>query len=96
MKVGEARNILFNSMRYFDEVKTMMRECEHNLPQYHKQPGTFKEIVARINSLCGTIDLVIQELKFTEKEKPERRRYCCSDEEYHDDDLRKDTERDDD
>ena|SRR5208282_3586344 len=86
MKVGEARNILFNAMRNFDEVKSMMRECEHNLSQYHKQPGTFKEITARINTLIKTLDVVVQELKFTEKESRQRRRFCCSDEEYYDDD----------
>jgi|SRR5208337_2281385 len=84
MNVGEARNMLYNSLRQFSEIKVDLNECDKNLPQYHRQPGSFKQIEWKINKLMSSLDYIVEQLKFNEDNKTICSQCLC--EEFFDED----------
>lgn len=72
MRVGEARNILNNGVREFKIILDVMKELEHNMPHFHKQPANFKEFEARINNMIQVMNQVNEFLGYVKKEdKPQ-------------------------
>ena len=64
MRIGEARNILNNALIEFDTIKKVMSELEHNIPQYHKQPGNFRQFEAHINDMMSVLKQVNHRLSY--------------------------------
>jgi predicted translin family RNA/ssDNA-binding protein len=58
MRVGECRNILNNSLTQFTEITNIMRQLEHDIPQFHKQPARFKEFEQHILQITSVISKV--------------------------------------
>lgn len=69
MRVGEARNILNNGLREFKVILDLMKELEHNIPQFHKQPANFKEFESRINNMIQVMNQVNEFLGYIKKEE---------------------------
>lgn len=69
MRVGEARNILNNALLKFFEVKDIMIQLERNIPQFHKQPGSFRDLSTHINQMMSTIANVNNVLSYIPQEE---------------------------
>jgi hypothetical protein len=68
MRIGESRNILNNALIEFENIKSVMTELEKNIPQFHKQPGSFREMEQLIKSLVSVLRLVNHGLSYVQKE----------------------------
>jgi hypothetical protein len=91
MRIGQSRNILNNALREFAITSELMRELERNIPQFHKQPGLFRELQERIDSLTSTLQAVHRELSYVKKKEEPKTKCDCedredSDREYEDED----------
>lgn len=71
MRIGEARNILNNCLIQTRAVWDIMRELQHNIPQFHKQPGSFKELEIQLNHIIGTLHAVNKRLSYVQDDKVE-------------------------
>jgi hypothetical protein len=69
MRVGQARNILNASIMEFKQVKLVMAEIAHQIPQFHKQPAIFKTVNNRIDQLIEILKDVNYELSYIKKQK---------------------------
>jgi hypothetical protein len=83
MRVGESRNILNNALIEFNRIRDVMREVEGNIPQFHKQPGSFRQMEAHIIAIIGVLQEVNRALSYVQTK-----------EEDIDEDLREDSDRD--
>lgn len=72
MRVGESRNILNNALLEFRTIKETMRELEHNIPQFHKQPGNFREFERHIDAITSVIGEVNRLLSYVQEPKQEK------------------------
>ena len=67
MRIGEARNILNNVLIEFKNIRAIMKELEHNIPQFNKQPGNFKDLESSISNICTVIEKVNNRLSYIEE-----------------------------
>jgi hypothetical protein len=78
MRIGESRNILNNAITEFKHIRKIMNELEHNIPQFHKQPGMFKEFEHAVENIIGVIGEVNRKLSYVEEAKPKETPFICS------------------
>ena len=78
MRIGESRNILNNALIEFQHIRKVMNELEHNIPQFHRQPGLFREFEDCMEKMIGVLGQVNRKLNYELQEDTKTKPFICS------------------